>query len=151
MAVEGVEVEVEVEVVVVVEVVEVVEVLVVVEVVAAEVVVVVVVVIVVVVVAVAALPTNRRFLAVTLGEGEGGPYHPPLWQVQRKEDSSCGNCGKTRVGWGRSDGGTGNSRGSRRQWELLKSGRGCAQRKSSIDSAGLLRFLIGLIRRHSSR
>ena len=37
---------------------------------------------------------------------KGGPYHPPLWhcQCQRKEDSSCGNCGKTGVG------GTGNGR-----------------------------------------
>ena len=37
---------------------------------------------------------------------EGGPYHQPLRRCQRKEDSSCGNCGKTGVG------GTGNSRGS---------------------------------------
>ena len=43
-----------------------------------------------------ALPTKRKFLPVTLGEG--GPYHPPLWQRQRKEDGSCGNCGKTRSG-----------------------------------------------------
>ena len=42
------------------------------------------------------LPTKRRFLAATLGEG--GPYHPPWWQRQSKEDSSCGNCGKTRSG-----------------------------------------------------
>ena len=83
-----------------------------------------------------ALPTNRRFLAVTLGEGEGGPYLPPLWQRQCKEDGSLVVVTVVRlvVGWGgRSDGGTGNSRGSRRQWELLKKRegvRGRAQRPS---------------------
>ena len=59
-----------------------------------------------------ALPIKRRFLAVTLGEDEGGPYHPPLWQRQRKEGSSCTDSAPP-------------------------------QCKASIDSAGLLRFLIG--------
>ena len=30
--------------------------------------------------------------------GEGGPYHRPLWQPQRKKESTCGSCGKARVG-----------------------------------------------------
>ena len=84
--------------------------------------------------------------------------NPPLWQRQRKETSSCGNCGKTRSGVvrvievleivGVVDSGN----------YLRKTGGGAGegaapppQCKSNIDSAGLLRFLIGVIRCQSSR
>ena len=82
--------------------------------------------------------------------------NPPLWQHQRKENSSCGNCGKTRSGVvrvievleivGVVDG-SGN-------YKKSGAGEGAApplQCKSNIDCAGLLRFLIGVIGCQSSR
>ena len=50
------------------------------------------------------IPLTRDFFAVVFSfTGFGFLWakqsrNPPLWQRQRKENSSCGNCGKTRSG-----------------------------------------------------